>query len=217
MSKILVNQYYQNLDRTLQYGKSHNEQSIRNYFWLLLNEYARKYNYEVVAEVSVMGTKGKKVYPDGTVKNPWGLDIGLWESKDEKDDIEAEIDAKIKKGYPLTNILFEDSNIAILFQRGEEVLRAPVRDYDKLHLLITTFFEFKSDVVYKFEDAIEKFKAPEHRLEYVREYNGTKFYNDSKATNQEDAIVAIKSFNELNFQLTVIFWFKLLFSGIGIL
>ena len=80
MSKILINQYYQNLDRTLQYGKSHNEQSIRNHFWHLLNDYARKLNYEVIPEVAIMGTLGKKVYPDGTVKNLWGLDIGLWES-----------------------------------------------------------------------------------------------------------------------------------------
>ena len=159
MSKLLINQYYQNLDRTLQYGKSRNETSIRNYFWVLLNEYARKFNYEVVAEVAVMGTKGKKVHPDGTVKNLWGLDIGLWESKDEKDDIEAEIDAKIKKGYPLTNILFEDSNVAVLFQRGEEVNRIKVRDADKLHEILTEFFSFKSETVYKFEDAIEKFKA----------------------------------------------------------
>jgi len=28
MSKILINQYYQNLDRTLQFGKSLNEQII---------------------------------------------------------------------------------------------------------------------------------------------------------------------------------------------
>jgi len=59
---------------------------------VLLNEYARKFNYDVVPEVAVMGTKGKKVHPDGTVKNLWGLDIGLWESKDEKDDIEAILD-----------------------------------------------------------------------------------------------------------------------------
>jgi predicted helicase len=159
MSKILINQYYQNLDRTLQFGKSRNEQSIRNHFWALLNEYARKFNYEVIPEVAVMGTKGKKVYPDGTVKNLWGLDIGLWESKDEKDDIESEIDAKIKKGYPLTNILFEDNNIAVLFQRGEEVNRGKVRDADKLHEILSAFFTFKSETVYKFEDAIEKFKA----------------------------------------------------------
>jgi len=159
MSNILINQYYQNLHRTLQFGKSSNEQSIRNHFWILLNEYARKFNYEVVPEVSVMGTKGKKVHPDGTVKNLWGLDIGFWESKDEKDDINAEIDAKIKKGYPLTNILFEDSNVAYLYQRGAEVAHIKVREPDKLHQLITDFLSFKSETVYRFEDAIEKFKA----------------------------------------------------------
>jgi predicted helicase len=159
MSKVDINQYYQNLDRTLQFGKSRNEQSIRNHFWNLLNHYAHKQNYEVIAEVSVMGTKGFKVRPDGVVKNLWGLDIGLWESKDEKDEIEAEIDAKIKKGYPLTNILFEDSKVAVLFQRGQEVHRASVRDADKLHHILTEFISFKSEVVYKFEDAIEKFKA----------------------------------------------------------
>ena len=159
MSNPLINQYYQNLDRTLQYGKSSNEQSIRNHFWALLNEYARKANYELIPEVAVMGTRGKKVYPDGTVKNLWGLDIGLWESKDEKDDIESEIDSKIKKGYPLTNILFEDSNTAVLIQRGQEVNRVKMRDAEGLHQLLSDFIAFKSETVYKFEVAIEKFKA----------------------------------------------------------
>ncbi|MCJ7813328.1 DNA methyltransferase, partial [bacterium] len=108
MSKLLIHQYYNNLDLALQFGKSLNEQSIRNHFWNLLNDYARKQNYEVVTEVSCMGTKGKKVYPDGIVKNLFGLDIGLWESKDEKDSIDDEIDVKQKKGYPFINILFED-------------------------------------------------------------------------------------------------------------
>lgn len=50
----------------------------------------------------------------------------------------------------------------------------------------------------KIKSAIMTFKAPEHRLEFVREFNGIKFYNDSKATNPEAAIVAIKSFNNVN-------------------
>lgn len=50
----------------------------------------------------------------------------------------------------------------------------------------------------KIKSAIMTFKAPEHRLEFVRELNGIKFYNDSKATNPEAAIVAIKSFNDVN-------------------
>lgn len=81
MSRVLINQYYQNVERTLKYGKSHNEQSIRHHFLNLLNEYARKQNYDVIPELAIMGTRGKKVYPDGTVKS------------------------SIAKGYPLDNIL----------------------------------------------------------------------------------------------------------------
>lgn len=158
----------------------------------MLNEYARKFNYEVVPEVAVMGTRGKKVHPDGTVKNLWGLDIGLWESKDEKDDIEAEIDAKIKKGYPLTNILFEDSNVAVLFQRGEEVSRVKVRDADNFHQLLTDFFSFKSETVYKFEDAIEKFKAD---IPIIVETLRNKIL-ESRETNK-NFLVAQASFFEL--------------------
>ena len=44
-------------------------------------------------------------------------------------------------------------------------------------------------------ERIMSFKAPEHRLEKVRELNGITFYNDSKATNPEASIVAIDSFN----------------------
>lgn len=47
----------------------------------------------------------------------------------------------------------------------------------------------------KIKNAIKTFRAPEHRLEYVRNYHEIDFYNDSKATNPEAAIVAIKSFH----------------------
>ena len=55
------------------------------------------------------------------------------------------------------NILFEDTVQAVLFQRGVEVKRVPVRDSNKLDHIISSFFSFKSDRVYEFEDAIEKF------------------------------------------------------------
>lgn len=48
------------------------------------------------------------------------------------------------------------------------------------------------------KSAIMSFKAPEHRLEKVRELDGITFYNDSKATNPEAAIVAIDSFSNQN-------------------
>lgn len=45
------------------------------------------------------------------------------------------------------------------------------------------------------KQAIMDFKAPAHRLEKITEFSGITFYNDSKATNPEAAIVAINSFN----------------------
>lgn len=50
-------------------------------------------------------------------------------------------------------------------------------------------------------ERIISFKAPEHRLEKVRELNGITFYNDSKATNPEASIVAIDSFNDTDVAL----------------
>lgn len=50
-------------------------------------------------------------------------------------------------------------------------------------------------------ERIMSFRAPEHRLEKVREMNGITFYNDSKATNPEASIVAIDSFNNVDVAL----------------
>lgn len=41
--------------------------------------------------------------------------------------------------------------------------------------------------------ACKAFKAVEHRIEYVGEYKGVKFYNDSKATNPDAAIKGIQA------------------------
>ena len=48
------------------------------------------------------------------------------------------------------------------------------------------------------KEAIMTFKVPEHRLEKFAEKDGIVFYNDSKATNPEASLVAIKSFNNQN-------------------
>lgn len=47
-------------------------------------------------------------------------------------------------------------------------------------------------------NAIMSFKVPEHRLEKFASKNGITFYNDSKATNPEASLVAIKSFSNCN-------------------
>lgn len=47
-------------------------------------------------------------------------------------------------------------------------------------------------------EGAKNFKGVEHRLEFVNEINGVSYYNDSKATNPEASIIAIKSFADKN-------------------
>ena len=42
-------------------------------------------------------------------------------------------------------------------------------------------------------DAVSSFKGVEHRIEFVREIDGVKYYNDSKGTNTDATITALKA------------------------
>ena len=46
------------------------------------------------------------------------------------------------------------------------------------------------------QSVLAHFKGVEHRIEFVRELDGVKYYNDSKATNVDSTIVAINSFKQ---------------------
>jgi predicted helicase len=158
MSKQLIHQYYTKLERIIQYGGSRNETAIRSALYSLINDYANKKNLELVTEIPIRGTKGSNVFPDGVLKNALRLDFGYWESKDESDDIEDEINKKLKKGYPLINAFFEDSKVAVLFQNGEELLRADMKDPDALDRILNAFVNFEKPEVRDYLEAIEKFK-----------------------------------------------------------
>jgi UDP-N-acetylmuramoylalanine--D-glutamate ligase len=45
-------------------------------------------------------------------------------------------------------------------------------------------------------EVIYDFKGVEHRIEFVRELNGVKYYNDSKGTNTDATITALKAFDK---------------------
>ena len=46
------------------------------------------------------------------------------------------------------------------------------------------------------QEVIKDFKGIEHRIEFVREINGVKYYNDTKATNVDAGVVALKAFDK---------------------
>lgn len=159
MSKILINQFYTNLDNLIQYGGSRQETAIRTAFQNLLNEYCKTKNFLLVPELEYRTTSGKTVNPDGTVKDAIRLDYGYWESKDEYDNLDKEIEKKLAKGYPNDNILFEDSQTAVLIQKGQEIMRVTLRDEQKLDAILNTFLNYTRPEVKDFREAIEAFQA----------------------------------------------------------
>ena len=124
MSIQLIQQYYAKVEKIIRYGGSRNESALRKPFQDLLEAYASGKNLVLVPEVELRVRGGKRVVPDGTLKDALRQDWGYWESKDEKDDLTAEIKAKFTKGYPSSNILFEDTHTAVLYQNGEGVGRS---------------------------------------------------------------------------------------------
>ncbi len=112
----------------------------------------------LIPEVSMRTAKGKLVTPDGTLKDVLRQDWGYWESKDESDVLEDEIKKKFEKDYPKDNILFEDSQTAVLYQNGVEVQRADMKYTEALHKLLDTFINYERAEVKNFRTAIELFK-----------------------------------------------------------
>ena len=66
--------------------------------------------------------------------------------------------------------------------------------YNSLAAVISArAFDIKKEII---KDTLKTFKGVEHRIEFVRELDGIKFYNDSKATNIDSVIVALESFEK---------------------
>ena len=158
MSRINIERYYNEVEKIIRYGGNKKETAIRSAFYNLLNSYCESKDFILITELGYKTSDGHTVYPDGTVKDALRLDWGYWESKDTNDDLDAEIEKKFNKGYPKDNILFEDSETAVLIQGGEEKLRTLLKDEDKLDQLLTSFINYERPEVRSFRDAIEKFK-----------------------------------------------------------
>jgi predicted helicase len=159
MSIQLVQRYYAKVEELIHYGGFRNEKQLRKAFEGLLDQYARSKNLVLVPEVEFITKKGHKVYPDGTLKDALRQDWGYWESKDEKDDLPAEIAVKFARGYPSFNILFEDSRTAVLYQGGEKVMQADFNDAPAFDELLTLFVRYERPEVHEFHQAIEQFSA----------------------------------------------------------
>lgn len=159
MSIQLIQQYHAKVEKIIRYSGSRNEATLRKAFQDLLEAYALSKNLLLVPEVEVRTRGGRRVVPDGTLKDALRQDWGYWESKDEKDNLADEIAAKFAKGYPSTNILFDDTHLAVLWQNGEEVARADFTNAPAFDAILTRFVSYEPKEVTEFHRAIEQFNA----------------------------------------------------------
>lgn len=158
MSVYAIRNYHRELEKIIHFGGTKKETAIRNAFYTLLNQYANTVNLILIPELTIKNRNGKNVTPDGTIKDALRLDHGYWESKDEADDINEEIRKKFEKGYPSDNILFEDSQTAVLIQDGEEVMRVAMQDEEALDKVLDRFIAYQRKEISEFQKAIEQFK-----------------------------------------------------------
>ena len=88
---------------------------------------------------------------------------GYWEAKDSHDDLDAEIKVKFNRGYPRDNIIFEDSQTAVLVQNGNEAMRVDMSRNGELHRLIRIFLDYELPEIQEFQHAQSQFQdRPAH-------------------------------------------------------
>ncbi len=113
-----------------------------------------------------------------------------------------------------TNVLFFSSKRKLesgLYLEGEDIFYADgtntvkvinvnelniLGDHNYENVMAATGMALKMGVpMENIVEALKKFQAVEHRIEYVTEKRGVKFYNDSKGTNPDAAIKGICAMN----------------------
>lgn len=111
----------------------------------------------------------------------------------------------IKDEHTLDVSLSNDADIYIQDEAGYiketklfdlDILKV-VGEHNIFNALVASSMAYLANVV--IEDiryVLSNFKGVEHRLEYVDEIDGVRYYNDSKATNPESTEVALKSFDQ---------------------
>ncbi|MDR0522578.1 MAG: N-6 DNA methylase, partial [Planctomycetaceae bacterium] len=152
--------YYAEVAKATQFGGSEKETALRTAFVNLINDYAKTNDLLLVPELSAssLQKETQTVIPDGTLKDILRQDWGYWEAKDTDDNLDEEIRKKFNKGYPTDNILFEDTQTAVLFQAGKEVFRCNIADEKKLDALLKAFTRYDKPDVRDFRKALELFK-----------------------------------------------------------
>ncbi|WP_421759263.1 type ISP restriction/modification enzyme [Devosia sp.] len=159
MSRQLVQDYFNEIDRLRKFSGTSTEGVISEAFKDLLKAWSRQKNLQFIAQYEFASPQKNRIRPDGTILHDLRVPLGYWEAKDESDDLDEEIEKKLKKGYPQDNIIFEDSREAVLIQNRQPVMRCKMTEGDELLRLLKLFFEHERPEIHEFRKAVAQFKT----------------------------------------------------------
>ncbi len=159
MSQLLIQQYLNQLSTLKKVSGSQRESVLREAFKDLLKGWARSRDLHFVPEYEIESKTKERRYVDGALLYELRVPFGYWEAKDAKDDLDAMVEEKFKRGYPQDNIIFENNVHAVLIQNREEVMRAFVDDVKGLEKLLNLFFGHERKEIAEFRHAVEQFKT----------------------------------------------------------
>jgi predicted helicase len=157
LSRHLINEYRGELDRLKTVSGSRRESVLREAFKDLLKRWGRNLDLTFVPEHDLITPQQNRIYVDGALLHALRVPFGYWEAKDENDDLNQEIAAKRRKGYPTDNIIFEDTSTAVLIQDGSEVLRVSMDNSNALGQLLSKFFAHERAEIADFNMAVRQF------------------------------------------------------------
>ena len=152
-----IERYHADRQRLIDFGGSDSEMNIRRAFAVCLDSYCREHREKLALIEELGASLGNR--PDGTVKDSLRMSRGYWEAKDSRDDLDTEIQRKFNRGYPTDNIIFEDSQTAVLFQNSQQAMRVDMSRPGELHRLIKAFLDYELPDIEEFRRAQQQFKA----------------------------------------------------------
>jgi len=158
VSQILIQRYLDDLSDLKRLAGTDRETVVREAFKTLLKGWGRNQELKFIPEYPLTTSSHDRRYIDGALVDPIRIPFGYWEAKDSKDNLAKEIERKFRRGYPQDNIIFEDSQEAILIQDKQMVMRCDVERVPQLEELLRKFFTYESPARARFRKAVEQFK-----------------------------------------------------------
>lgn len=159
MSQLLIQQYLNELSTLRRVSGTSREGVVSEAFKTLLKDWGRSRDLIFIPQYEYQTPQKTRVYPDGALLYSLRVPLGYWEAKDEEDDLDDEIERKFRKGYPQDNIIFEDSQEAVLIQNKQHVMRCGIDDPAQLRKLLELFFGYEREEIADFRKAVAQFKS----------------------------------------------------------